>query len=49
MEKRVVVRVNAAVVYIVRGHVIVHGIDGGILIYPIAVILFSLLPFSNYY
>jgi len=40
MEKRVVVRVNAAVVYIVRGHVIVRGIDGGILIYPIVVITF---------
>ncbi len=40
MEKRVVVRVNVVVVYIVRGHVIVRGIDGGILIFPIVVITF---------
>jgi hypothetical protein len=40
MEKRVVVRVNAAVVYIViMVHVIVRRIDGGILIFPIAVII----------
>jgi hypothetical protein len=40
MEKRVVVRVNVVVVNIAMDHVIVRRIDGGILIFPIAVIKF---------
>ena len=48
MKKRVVVRVNVVVVNIVMDHVVVRRIDGGILIFPFAVILFNLLPFLNY-